>query len=391
MAPTDEENPFIAFRKFADNQMSSFLHKFLGFPTTQAAQPSNNGRPAYDENKRRPEFERFTQALQRGDENPWAVMKDDDGEEAVEIPVKKYKERRDIDDADDTALRCRHAAQVLAFLRRSTNYPVFGTSGVFPNSQVSGSSLPLAQEDSSKISDRDDLTALWPMSYVLFDPYSPLQLEQQGRFRDHGIKWRDAFEDLLALQNGKDKPSQSECRKHFGSADWVESMFERGIFNEWGNINHRRPTLQDAPRLSTDVSSQQPENDAEEDSMTELDLYKCFLAAQYPSTSDEPVPQSPTPSTPPTQSSPGGKSEVQKPSIISTLTTTERKVLPDGTTHTRVSLKQRFADGREESSETVHTIQGTQTEPTRNTTGDLLAEQAEHSKQERNKKGWFWS
>lgn len=51
----------------------------------------------------------------------------------------------------------------------------------------------------------------------------------------------------------------------------------------------------------------------------------------------------------------GGKKQQQKPSIISTLTTTERRQLPDGTVTTKTVLKKRFADGTEESSEQTDT------------------------------------
>lgn len=72
---------------------------------------------------------------------------------------------------------------------------------------------------------------------------------------------------------------------------------------------------------------------------------------------------------------------VQKPDILSALTTTQTTRLPDGTVTTKVVLKQRFADGREETTESVHTSK----EP---------AEQQvdEHKTVEKPKgKGWFWS
>jgi len=68
-----------------------------------------------------------------------------------------------------------------------------------------------------------------------------------------------------------------------------------------------------------------------------------------------------------------------KPSILATLTTTERQVLPDGSTTTRVVLKKRFADGREESSETLHQTPAT----------GLQVEQKRLEQPKR--KGWFWS
>ncbi|KAL1799286.1 hypothetical protein ACET3X_003323 [Alternaria dauci] len=85
-----------------------------------------------------------------------------------------------------------------------------------------------------------------------------------------------------------------------------------------------------------------------------------------------------------------------KPSILSTLTTTERTVASDGSITTKVVLKKRFADGREESSETVHTQRGQgHDEPQRDpwrAFHDTQSAQAEPKNAERKKSsGWFWS
>lgn len=74
----------------------------------------------------------------------------------------------------------------------------------------------------------------------------------------------------------------------------------------------------------------------------------------------------------------------KKPAVLSSLTTTHRTVLPDGTVTTKVVLKQRFADGREETHESLHTSseQAQLVEPV----GDDKQEQ-----KERKKGGWFWS
>ena len=39
---------------------------------------------------------------------------------------------------------------------------------------------------------------MWPIGYLIGSPYSPLSIEQQIPERN----WRDAFEDLLALESG---------------------------------------------------------------------------------------------------------------------------------------------------------------------------------------------
>ncbi|KAF9737497.1 hypothetical protein PMIN06_003713 [Paraphaeosphaeria minitans] len=87
-----------------------------------------------------------------------------------------------------------------------------------------------------------------------------------------------------------------------------------------------------------------------------------------------------------------------RPSVLSTLTTTERTVHPDGTVTTKVVLKKRFNDGREESSETVHTERGQDPvgegtdHPSRMWEAVTQQKQQEHPRKNDNKKaGWFWS
>jgi hypothetical protein len=85
-----------------------------------------------------------------------------------------------------------------------------------------------------------------------------------------------------------------------------------------------------------------------------------------------------------------------KPSILSTLTTTERTVASDGSITTKVVLKKRFADGREESSETVHTQRGQETETQQRDPWRAFHEThpvpAKPDNNEGNKRsGWFWS
>ena len=70
-----------------------------------------------------------------------------------------------------------------------------------------------------------------------------------------------------------------------------------------------------------------------------------------------------------------------RPSILSQLTTTQTTRLPDGTVTTKVVLKQRFADGREETTESVET---------RNDQSEQM-EQRRHVEEKPKQKGWFWT
>ena len=69
--------------------------------------------------------------------------------------------------------------------------------------------------------------------------------------------------------------------------------------------------------------------------------------------------------------------------ILSTLTTTQKTTLPDGSIETRIVLKKRFSDGREESTETQHMQHAS-----------AVANQSKKSEAQGgllSKRGWFWN
>lgn len=77
-----------------------------------------------------------------------------------------------------------------------------------------------------------------------------------------------------------------------------------------------------------------------------------------------------------------------KPDILSQLTTTQTTRLPDGTITTKMVMKQRFADGREECHESVQTTHDQNKE--RQIVQEKKASEKE-AKQQEKKTGWFWS
>ncbi|EMC94096.1 hypothetical protein BAUCODRAFT_220540 [Baudoinia panamericana UAMH 10762] len=98
---------------------------------------------------------------------------------------------------------------------------------------------------------------------------------------------------------------------------------------------------------------------------------------------------SPQPSLPPSfventsSSSLATEQPPAKVDVLSSLTTTQTTRYPDGTVTSKVVLKQRFADGREETSEKVHTYQ-------ESSRPQDLVTQPETAKSSE-KGGWFWS
>lgn len=71
---------------------------------------------------------------------------------------------------------------------------------------------------------------------------------------------------------------------------------------------------------------------------------------------------------------------LKKVDVLSALTTTHTTRLADGTVTTRVTLKQRFADGREETTESIHTSNEKEAQS-----------RANDQETSEKKSGWFWS
>lgn len=211
---------------------------------------------------------------------------------------------------------------------------------------------------------------------------------------------RDAFEDLFRAQNGHplippEKLGQSD---HLPHDSWARRFFEvtdrSSEAREAGQGYPKRVPWEGAEtaedpnyEYSHDHEDQHDEppspktkqgswsSDAPE---TELEAYERLLG---------PIPAF------------GENAQTEgRPSVLSTLTTTERTVHPDGTVTTKVVLKKRFNDGREESSETVHTQKGHESGVggADHSSGILEAigqhKLPEQPLKENNKKsGWFWS
>lgn len=322
-------------------------------------------------------------------------------------------------------------------------------------------------------------TDLDTIDYIFTSPYSPLNLENQHHFQEHGQKWRHAFEDLIAIQSGMEMEDHDSSQMEQCTARWVDSIVDRGIFGArdgnhtsfgtaGGGVGHAGLTLSSAEeaypvmmrllraqarveqqrkfdeeqeheencrRLARLLRAQKQheqlkkfeddqdddDDDDDEDDIdgeydkyedeeepldeekesTELSLCDILLGlkgcvfdqdlvqsmASQAFNDESPFQETSTPKI--------GNAENGKPSIISTLTTTERTTLPDGTVHTKMVLKKRFADGREESSETTHTTKEQQPPQQQKAIErpptTKVGKTDEADKPAQNKKGWFWS
>ncbi|KAI4154108.1 MAG: hypothetical protein LQ340_001885 [Diploschistes diacapsis] len=260
-------------------------------------------------------------------------------------------------------------------------------------------------------------------TFLSESPYSPLNVESDPHLKMFGPLWRQAFADLMDASEGRRLTSsattlsKSEWRDHYVprwakmveqrarepcpvppilgalgvAADAVEHLraFSRAFADEAGALNSRRDNLD-------------YDRNEEEEARTELDMYERMLGlgSESPSeTRDQPTLSAPTAesSREPERAAPS--QQTQQPSVISTLTTTERVTMPDGSVRTKKVLKKRFADGSEESNESEE-VQAPRNKPSagilddtrnRHTTKPPGSTLSEPEDKEKKKGGWFWS
>lgn len=160
-----------------------------------------------------------------------------------------------------------------------------------------------------------DDTASWPGAYLLFSPYSPLNLEGsfRGGQREGGVfssfmsslriadgnkdavqneaepHWHKAFEDLLRLENGqqmleRESGTDAVSKKETGM-DWLKGMIQRGSLGDgwkWqqsdDDINNGYVMLErgQLPRPSERAAENEHEK-RDDMALTEQDLYERFL------------------------------------------------------------------------------------------------------------------
>ncbi|KAF4555150.1 Hypothetical protein D9617_3g022220 [Elsinoe fawcettii] len=406
-----ESNPFIAFRRFADDQ-------FRLLATGLSTVPSL-----------------LSHLEERGSSSRWS----------------------------DSSFTSR-AEQPLAFMSQHLEPPLFPSAPASPEAIAhtrallvqSRNALALAGVAPGRILElfRDPETAP-PYPFDFFDEhaqgpvwlstewflksrYSPVQCETDPHLHQQGSMWRAAFEDLMCAGLGTEQRAreawtgQREDQRLYGAwaqtgRDWMLGLMCRGVVppllpglyrlpdkgvmdrvwkglvkgeeevgyaparkDFWGLV--REVGWFDSDEREEQLRSVQIEAERFEKPETEMDAYEQFLgkangreAPQVKHVAARPAPSQP-------QREPQRQiteQDVSKSKILSTLSTTEKTTLPDGTVTTKVVLKKRFADGSEQMTETVSTTHAHGGEEWKGHDGKTV-ETGEQQKSEQKKKGWFW-
>lgn len=452
-----DDNPFVAFRRFADEQISSMLQSIMELPPM------------------------ITPPLP----DRWSIFMDDH----YYNTKKRQAEEIDRDDLPLDAYRY---------------YPRWGIDhGGFPGSFwrydfddffpfSSRSVLPfMAPFDDGWMDDR----VSWPGAFLVLSPYSPMNLErrslrqqrdttgvfsslmsslslasdnnkeQQESSVPDGVetRWYEAFEDLIRLENGKpmlDREANDVSKRETGM-DWLRGMVQRGSFGDgwkWQQGDGHNPDGffmlrrgQDLPPHAVEGAASDESQEADKadapGAMTEQDMYDRFLddlerrEREFSGFVDESrvlrfllgEPQRRFPRDVVdnrdyngTDSWMGSKSELvsnettttttdsktsvqpstvnisseenpqadQQPRVISTNTNTQRVRMADGSIHTKTVKTQRFADGREESNESVDVVSAPEQrvqDVSASGTGTGQDKADPNEQGSGSKGGWFWS
>ena len=445
----DEDNPFVAFRRFADEQISSMLQSVMGLPS-MITPPVSDQWSIFTEDQG-PTSVSKSQSQEKNEDkkNALASQKEEDTLAPYRYGNRWGKHdgplvfwRTDFDDFVPFASRFMH-----------TFLPPFGGDGDF--------------EDS----------ATWPGAFLVFSPYSPINLERRpGRSfsGDHGggvfsslmssmrlasesdkefeakedgsePQWHEAFEDLLRLENGKPMLDRNDAagagtvaKRETGMA-WLKGMVQRGSLGDgWKWYQHADNSPDGYFMLERERSSPFPQDSAQEHSqgpakegyapVTEQDMYEQFLhdlerrenefsklfdesltlrfllgdqerkrellerqrnlfdtTHQGLSTTDSYESQGTT-----TSYHNEWPQQADTPSnVVTTRTKTVRSNTKDGSTHTKTIKTNIFADGHEETEETSSTVPAANKQVQSPTGQDQGQE--ENANEKGSSKGWFWS
>ncbi len=363
----EDDNPFIAFRRYADSQLSSLLQGVIGLPSM------------FSSPEQRAKWQDVDKAQQRAKEmQSWGGV---GGTEEWEHG--KTSQTNDVEKPSDESAsgetRCPYLLTPESRNGRSGR-------GVQQPLEMPRSIPEIDQKTSDPKSNLNDI------SYATFNPYTPLRLANDPRFSGSIDRWKEAYNDLMCVEEQQEMRNIENynryCKEFLVPCDWRGSVHRSD--NRGGNLGGVCKVIAlSHPKLRAMVQ-------AKKDAETELGLYESSQAIQSSSNTGDAVDSSSSQTTEATSPELMTRISNKSPprSIVSTMTTTERWEYPDGTVNTKVVLKKRFADGKKESTETVLKSQDDQGKSQQDHSHPAAGkERFEKTAKEGavKKRGWFWS
>ncbi|KAJ5318024.1 hypothetical protein PENANT_c004G07611 [Penicillium antarcticum] len=312
--PGDESNPFVAFRRYADEQVSTMLQSITGLPS-MVTPPHNNRWEIFADDHG---YESRTSRQRTGDNSgEKGNSTDRDGgngysggddnsrnPDNTSHPRSRWSENEDPWHSQSWRKWCNGPSDFFGFdsffdrfWLEDRVFP-FASHLLNPNRSFF---LPDMFEDTN--------SPTWPIAYIMFSPYSPLHLERQAQYRtyrENGVfssimsslslnsdhdplepQWRDAFEDLLRLENGKSMLNRDAPAKSETGNNWLQGLVKRGSLGDrwkyvpgteghpWSGITFSGCTEQD--RSLSEKEDKPADRKNEQEAKSELDLYERFL------------------------------------------------------------------------------------------------------------------
>jgi hypothetical protein len=312
----NESNPFVAFRRYADEQVSTMLQSITGLPS-MVTPPHNNRWEIFADDHG---YESRNYRQRTGDssgERDYSTDRDRDGgngysggddnnrnSDSTSHPRSRWSEH------DDPW----HSQSWRKWRNGPSDF--FGLDSFFDRFWLEDRFFPFASHllnpnRSFFLPDmfEDTDSPTWPIAYIMFSPYSPLHLERQAQYRAYREKgvfssimsslsldsspdssepqWRAAFEDLLRLENGKSMLNRNVPAAAETGKDWLQGLVKRGSLGDrWkyvpGTEGQPWSGITFSGRAELDRSLAEKENPADrkyeqEAAESELDLYERFL------------------------------------------------------------------------------------------------------------------
>ncbi|KAJ5672780.1 hypothetical protein N7507_001907 [Penicillium longicatenatum] len=481
-----ETNLFVTFRRFADEQVSSVLQSITGLPSSVGS-PQSDSWTIFTDDK---SYKNMAYRHRNGaNSNSNSNSNVNNTVERDSTPNQNHDPNTP--DGEEKPPNYKNNNQQLSQfpqqssysseeVSRSAHFPsrndgpsdFFGLDSFF--NRFEDHYLPFASflfhpHINFPFSDMfdDSNSPTWPLTYIMLSPYSPLHLERQAQYRaqgDQGVfsaimsslrpesdsesdrdpaepQWREAFEDLLRLENGKsmlerDSLAPSKTRPENGT-EWLHGLVKRGSLGDrwkyitgtdghpWSGITFTGHSENDRSLRESDLAARE-----EAQAESELALYERFLqdiqdrerefsqaSPLFRALLEErrhqqdkfekfqrgmlPDPdqgnddteswldlvsgghRKSVPETEDTASTPAADTKqvesAAEPRVISTMTRTERKRLPDGSIETKKVQTKRYEDGREESESFSETSRP-----------KLEAGEEQPEQNIQSKNGWFW-
>ncbi|KAJ5689286.1 hypothetical protein N7462_003678 [Penicillium macrosclerotiorum] len=319
-----ESNPFVAFRRFADEQVSSVLQSITGLPSSiSPPQPDHWTIFTDDKGYKSMQYrQRSAPSAQNAEEQDKSAesSKPDQGAEGNSPATgsssgdsKSSSQILKSRFAEDTDQWNSQSQSQQSWRNRPSDF--FGVNSLFD--RLEDHIFPFAMNSFHprrfffpELFD-DSNAPTWPISYIMFSPYSPLHLERQqhsekGVFSsimstlrhdtDHDSmepQWREAFEDLLRLENGKPMLDDDDlaATKAEDGRDWLQGLVKRGSLGDrwnyvrgtkdqpWSGITFtgHRDNGRELLRKETSEDDKEKVEAEQKEAENELELYERFL------------------------------------------------------------------------------------------------------------------